>query len=110
LVVEPGNPQVLVALAQATRREGMQGKSLRYYREALEIDPRNVSAIAGEGAALAEKGAVEKAKLNLAKLEGLCGSGCSATHDLQAAIARGPVQQRVKTADAAPAQPAISQN
>ena len=110
LTVAPANPQVLVALAQATRREGMQGKALRYYREALEVDPQNVGAISGEGAALAEKGALEKAKVNLARLEGLCGSGCTATHDLQAAIARGPVVERIKTADAAPPKPAVSQN
>lgn len=109
LAVEPGSPQVLVALAQASRREGMQGKALHYYREALDIDPQNVSAIAGEGGALAEKGALEKAKLNLAKLEGLCGSSCPATRDLEAAIARGPVV-RAKTADAAPAKPALGQN
>jgi hypothetical protein len=68
-----------------------------------------VSAIAGEGAALAEKGAIEKAKVNLVRVEGLCGSNCPAAHDLAAAIARGPVE-RVKTADAAPAKPALTQN
>ncbi len=110
LTVAPANPQVLVALAAATRREGLQGKALRYYREALEVDPQNVSALSGEGAALAEKGAVEKAKLNLARVEGLCGAGCDATRDLQAAIARGPVVERMKTADASPPKPAVSQN
>jgi cytochrome c-type biogenesis protein CcmH/NrfG len=110
LTVAPGNPQVLVSLATATRRQGMQGKALRYYREALEIDPQNVSALSGEGAALAEKGALEKARLNLARVEGLCGSSCVATRDLQAAIARGPTVERVKTADASPPKPAVSQN
>jgi cytochrome c-type biogenesis protein CcmH/NrfG len=110
LVVEPANPAILVSLAQATRREGMQGKALRYYREALAVDPHNVNAISGEGAALAEKGAIEKAKLSLAQLEGLCGSSCNATRDLEAAIARGPLQKSVKTAEAAPAAPSVSQN
>jgi Flp pilus assembly protein TadD len=110
LTVSPANPQVLVALAAATRHEGMQGKALRYYREALSVDPQNVTALSGEGAALAEKGAVEKAKINLARVEGLCGVGCDATRDLQAAIARGPVAERVKTADASPPKPAVSQN
>jgi len=109
LTVEPGSPQVLVALALATRKQGLQGKALRYYREALQVDPQNVRAISGEGAALAEKGAVEKARRNLARLEGLCGSGCDATRELEAAIARGPVQ-RVVTAEAAPTKPVVSQN
>ena len=51
----------------------MQGKAIHYYREALERDPHNLAAISGEGEALVEKGAVEKARRNLAQLEGLCG-------------------------------------
>src|SRR5688572_29732809 len=35
LVVQPGSVPVLLNLAEATRRQGMQGKALHYYREAL---------------------------------------------------------------------------
>ena len=51
--------------------------------------PENLAAISGEGVALVEKGAVEKAKRNLAKLESLCGSTCPETRDLQLSIASG---------------------
>lgn len=65
LAIQPGHVAIYLNLAEATRKQGMQGKALRYYREALKIDPNNTFAIAGEGAALVEKGAVEKARRNL---------------------------------------------
>lgn len=99
LVVEPGNVGVLLALADATRRTGMQGKALHYYRVALTSDPRNLDAIAGEGVALAEKGATDKANRNLARLQSLCGKDCAEAQKVAAAIAKGP-SQRVMTAEA----------
>lgn len=109
LVVQPGSVSVLLNLAEATRRQGMQGKALHYYREALETDPKNLAAISGEGAALAEKGAVEKARRNLTQLKGLCGDNCDATKQLSAAIAKGP-SPRVLTAEAVKPEPVVSEN
>lgn len=109
LTVAPGSVSVLLALADATRREGLQGKALHYYRVALASDPRNVEALAGEGLALAEKGATEKANRNLARLQTLCGKDCSEARTLAAAIARGP-SQRVVTADAVTPKPVVSEN
>jgi tetratricopeptide (TPR) repeat protein len=90
LAVDPGYTPIFIDLAQASRAQGLQGKAIRYYREALERDPGNFAAIAGEGAALVEKGALEKAKRNLAKLQSLCGDACPETVALQGSIARGP--------------------
>jgi len=90
LAVDPGYTPILVNLAEAAQQQGLQGKAIRYYREALERDPGNFAAISGEGTALVEKGAVEKAKLNLAKLQSLCGEGCPETLALQSSITRGP--------------------
>lgn len=90
LAVDPGYTAVFLDLADAARREGLQGKAIRYYREALNREPNNLAAIAGEGNALLEKGAVEKAKASLAKLEQVCGAGCPEASALSAAIARGP--------------------
>ena len=89
----------MLDLADAARAQGLQGKALHYYRTVLEREPQNLTALAGEGAALAEKGAIEKARRNLARLEGLCGSGCAATQMVAAAIARGP-SPRIVTAEA----------
>lgn len=90
LAVDPGYTPIFIDLAEASRQSGLQGKAIRYYREALERDPGNFAAISGEGAALVEKGALEKAKRNLAKLQSLCGDGCPETVALQTSIARGP--------------------
>jgi tetratricopeptide (TPR) repeat protein len=89
LAVDPGYTPIFIDLAEAARQSGLQGKAIRYYREALERDPGNFAAISGEGAALVEKGALEKAKRNLAKLQSLCGDACPETVALQSTIARG---------------------
>jgi Flp pilus assembly protein TadD len=109
LTVEPGNVTVLLALADATRRTGMQGKAVHYYRVALNADPRNLAALAGEGVALAEKGATEKANRNLARLQTLCGNNCAEAQKLAAAIAKGS-NQRVVTAEAVTPKPVVSEN
>lgn len=90
LAVDPGHTPIFIDLAEAARQQGLQGKAIRYYRDALERDPGNFAAISGEGAALVEKGALEKAKRNLAKLQSLCGDNCPETVALQSSIARGP--------------------
>jgi len=109
LTVAPGSVAVLVGLADANRRSGMQGKAVHYYRMALENDPRSLAAIAGEGEALAEKGATEKANRNLARLKSLCGENCAETKTLAAAIAKGPAP-RVVTAEAVTPKPTVSEN
>ena len=90
LTVDPGYTPILLELAESARRDGLQGKAIRYYREALSRDPKNYAAISGEGEALLEKGALEKARQNLARLQSLCGEGCAETRELAAAIAAGP--------------------
>ncbi len=109
LAIDPGSVAILLDLAEATRRQGMQGKALHYYREALETDPQNLQAISGEGAALVEKGAVEKARRNLARLQGLCGETCDASRQLAAAIAKGPAL-RVVTAQQVKPAPVVTEN
>ena len=85
---------------------GSQGKAIHYYREARERDPANLAAISGEGEALVEKGAVERARVNLAELGALCGGDCTETMELAAAIETGPP---VLTAEVA-AEDVVSQN
>jgi tetratricopeptide (TPR) repeat protein len=109
LAIEPGAAPIYLNLAEATRRQGLQGKALHYYREVLERDPQNLEAISGEGAALVEKGAVEKAKRNLAQLEGMCGRTCDPSRSLAAAIAKGPTPV-VVTAEAITPEPVVSAN
>lgn len=109
LVIDPAYTPIFLELAEAARREGLQGKAIRYYRETLRRDPDNYAAISGEGAALVEKGAVEKARINLSRLESLCGAECAETKQLAAAIARGP-QPKVLRAEAVMPEAVVSTN
>lgn len=109
LVIQPGHTAILLNLAEANRKQGMQGKALRYYREVLEGDPVNVYAISGEGLALVEKGAVDRARRNLARLEQICGDGCAPAKALAAAIQQGPAPQMV-SAEAVQAKPVVTTN
>lgn len=100
LAVDPGYTPTLLRLAEVARANDLQGKAIRYYREALDREPKNVDALAGEGAALAEKGALAKAREKLAQVEKVCGKqACAPAQALSAAIARGPVV-RIQTAEA----------
>jgi tetratricopeptide (TPR) repeat protein len=100
LAVDPGHTPILLHLAAAARASGMQGKAIRYYREAQEREPKNLDALAGEGAALAEKGALAKAREKLAQVEKACGkAACAPAQVVTAAIARGPAI-RIQTAEA----------
>lgn len=106
LAVDPGHTPVFLKLAEAARLEGLQGKAIRFYREALDRDPDNVAAISGEGIAMVEKGAMEKAKRNLTKLESLCGATCPETRNLQASIASGPKPRMAAETSATEGSPA----
>ncbi len=109
LALQPGHVAIYLNLAEATRRQGLQGKALKYYRQVLKSDPENQYAIAGEGEALVEKGAIEKARRNLSRLKQLCGGNCPPALELAAALQKGPAPE-VVTADQVKAQPVVSAN
>lgn len=91
LAVDPRNRQAFVVLADIARARDLPGKAIRLYHEALALEPNDAVALRGQGEALVAKGAVEKAKENLAKLRTLCGAQqCADATVLAAAIAKGP--------------------
>lgn len=109
LALDPGHIGTYVALGEAERKANMPGKAIHYFREALSRDPNNLSAISGEGEALADKGAIDRARGNLARLEGLCGKSCSEVQALSTTIARGPLP-RVVSADSVKPEPKVESN
>jgi Tfp pilus assembly protein PilF len=109
LAVDPGYPGTLVALGDAARRAGMPGKAIHYYRVALDRDANDLAALSGEGGAMAEKGALAKARDDLARLEGLCGKTCPEARALSDAITRGPAP-KVVAAEAVKPQPVTQAN
>ena len=91
LAVVPRNRAAFVSLGQVAEERGLPGKAIRLYREALLLEPNDVSALKGQGEALVAKGAVARAKDNLAKIRTLCGkAGCADATVLAATIAKGP--------------------
>lgn len=108
--IDPGYTPVLLRLADAARVNGLPGKAIGYYRDAQAREPKSLEAIAGEGAALAEKGALAKAKEKLALVEKQCGSQtCAQAQALSAAIARGPVKT-IQTAEVVLPEPKPANN
>ncbi|PZU61286.1 MAG: hypothetical protein DI547_01790 [Sphingobium sp.] len=89
LAADPRNRAVYVALGQIARTQGLQGKAIRLYGEALLLDPTDVQALSGQGQAMVEKGALERAKENLARVKSLCKQGCAPATQLAAAIDKG---------------------
>jgi cytochrome c-type biogenesis protein CcmH/NrfG len=88
LAVDPRNGSAFIALAQIARVQGLPGKAIRFYREALILDPNNLDALAGQGEALVQRGAVEKAKLNLSRIETLCRTKCAQNEKLAGVITK----------------------
>jgi Tfp pilus assembly protein PilF len=103
LAVDPRNRQAFIALAEIARTRGLPGKAIRFYHEALVLEPNDLAALRGQGEAMVQKGAVEKAKDNLTKIRAVCGNQCKDATDLAAVIAKGPPV--TSTAQADPAKP-----
>jgi Tfp pilus assembly protein PilF len=103
LAVDPRNRQAFVALAEVARSRGLPGKAIRFYREALLLEPNDLSALRGQGEAMVAKGAVERARENLAKIKTICAGQCNDANVLAATIAKGPPV--TSTAQATPAAP-----
>ena len=92
LAIDPRNRAAYVELASVARKQGLPGKAIRMYREALLIEPNDIIALSGQGEALVERGAMTKAKENLARIEKLCMAACPEQTRLAAAIAKQPDQ------------------
>ncbi|MFM7029095.1 MAG: tetratricopeptide repeat protein [Chakrabartia sp.] len=95
LAVDPRNRAAYVELASVARKQGLPGKAIRMYREALLIEPNDVIALSGQGEALVQRGAINKAKENLARIEKLCMTACPEQTRLSAAIAKPPEENVV---------------
>lgn len=90
VAVDPRNRAAFVLLGQIAAARGLPGKAIRLYREALTLEPNDIAALAGQGEALVQRGAVNRAKDNLTKIQALCRTACQPATQLAAAIAKGP--------------------
>jgi Tfp pilus assembly protein PilF len=90
LAVDARNRQAYIGLARAAQGEKLPGKAVKLYGEALQLDPNDLDALGGQGEALVQRGAVERAKTNLARVRSRCKGSCPQVQTLAAAIAKGP--------------------
>lgn len=90
LAVDPRNRAAYIGLGRAALGMKMPGKAIGFYAEALALEPNDVVALAGQGQAMVERGAVDRAKQNLEKVRSLCTAPCPQADTLAAAIAKGP--------------------
>jgi Tfp pilus assembly protein PilF len=90
LAVDPRNRQAYVGLAKAAQGQKLPGKAIKFYYEALKLEPNDINALAGQGEVLVQRGAVERAKQNLARIKTLCHTTGPQATQLAALIAKGP--------------------
>lgn len=91
LAVDPANRAALRSLARAAAAQRLYGKAIRLYGEVLELDGDDISALAGQGEAMVQRGAVARARANLDRIRRLCGTRpCPQATTLAAVVAKGP--------------------
>ena len=96
LTVDPRNRKAFVVMARVAQKQRLFGQAIRFTNKALALEPRDLDALAVQGEAMVELGAVPRARDNLAKLQKLCPNGCRQLSALSAAITRGPSVASIK--------------
>lgn len=99
LAADPRNRSAIIAMAQVARAQGLPGKAIGLYREALLLEPNDIIALTGQGEALADKGALELAREKLADAQRVCKDKCPQVAALEKAIAASD-SKRVVAAEA----------
>jgi Tfp pilus assembly protein PilF len=97
LAVDPRNRSAFVDMARVAEKQRLFGKAIRMTNKALLMEPNDPDAIAVQGEAMVEMGAVPRAQANLQKLQQICGAkSCPQVAELTAAIGRGPTVASAK--------------
>ncbi len=105
LAVDPRNRGAYIGLAHSAQGEKMFGEAIKFYFDALKLEPNDVNALAGQGDALVQRGAVDRAKQNLDRIRTICHNSCPQVAQLAAVIAKGPPPEVVTAERPEPASP-----
>ena len=97
LAVDPRNREAYLVMARVAQKQKLYGQAIRFTNRALTLEPNDKRALAIQGEAMVELGAVARARTNLERLQKLCPSGCSEVASLSAAISRGPTVAQAST-------------
>ena len=96
LAVDPRNRAAYVAMARAVKAQGLNGKAIGFYKQALELEPNDQIALAEQADALLSKGAIEMARKNIARLKTLCRTDCTAVTRLSLAADSASLKQQAQ--------------
>jgi len=96
LAVDPRNRGAFVDIARVAEKQHLFGKAIRMTNKALALEPNDPDAIAVQGEAMVELGAIARAQANLQKLQTICKGGCPQIAQLWGAISRGPTVAAAK--------------
>jgi Tfp pilus assembly protein PilF len=88
LAADPTNIAAYVGLGRSYETIGMQGRALRYYRLALDINPNDLTVLEAQALGMIAKGAPTKAQVPLDRIRKLCPKGCPSLARVDAAFAK----------------------
>lgn len=108
VLADPRNGMAYVTMGRAYEALGLPGRAMRYYRQALTLNPNDTAALEAQAIGFAQRGMADQAQLNVQRLRRLCGNnGCGgALTRVDAALAKAATKGPA-TAAAAPARPAV---
>jgi len=86
LVANPASITALIGLGRAHEGQGRVGKGLKYYRQALEIEPNDQGALEVQALAFLKRDMIDRADNNREKLARLCSNGCPALASVETAL------------------------
>ncbi|WP_416908853.1 MAG: tetratricopeptide repeat protein [Polymorphobacter sp.] len=87
IAADPKNVAAYTGVARSYEVLGLPGKAVRFYREALALNPSDLPALEGQGKALIARGATARAQVNLVRIKALCKDDCTAATRLETALA-----------------------
>jgi tetratricopeptide (TPR) repeat protein len=92
-LADPKNAAAFAGMARSYAAIGLQGKSLRYYREALELTPNDVTILEAQALGMIAKGNVSKAEAAFDRIKKICAKAiCPAQARVDAALAKARPQ------------------
>lgn len=87
IAADPKNVAAYTGIARSYEALGLPGKAVRFYREALALNPSDLDALEAQGKVLIERGATARAQVNLARIKALCKAACAPATRLETALA-----------------------
>lgn len=99
LVANPASVVALLNLGRVHEAQGRVGRSLKYYRQALQIDPRNQKGLEAQAMAFLKRSLVDRAERNADRLAEICGDTCVSVETVRTAIANHRQQLAANTTD-----------